>query len=200
MDRPDVDLWNERVTFFADVQAHLVRGATDLFTASGLAVDYTPGRLAKVDGPAVMAVIGYASDDVRGALLLLGSCCAVAALEPPEMKHAPLPGEDVLRDVLGEFSNMLLGRIKNRLEHHVLPALVSTPTTVYGADLELPAPRGGMSAWHSFTAQSEAIFVRFDATFEPGFVLARAPRVGPVPAEGEVVMFDTPTRGRRVRR
>jgi CheY-specific phosphatase CheX len=186
-----MDTLTRRATYFAEIEVHVVTGVRDLFDAYGMSVRHAPGGVAEMVGPSVMAVIGYASDRVRGALLLLTSPAVVTALQSPEVARAVMP-EDVLRDVLGEFANMLLGRVKNQLIRRGLSPFLSTPTTVCGADLKLPAPRSGISAWHTFSTPSDAIFVRFDATFEPEFVLEPAQEATGMLAEGEMVMFETP--------
>ena len=180
----------DRAQSFAEIQECLVKSALDLFGAYGMRVDYSLGGAAEVSGPAVMAVMGYADRGVRGALLLLASRGVVDALMPVEARGALVPVEVSLRDVFGEFANMLLGRVKNQLVARFMAPLLTTPTTVFGDDLELPAPRSGMSAWHTFAGAGGDIFVRFDATFEGDFKLS-PPGAGEAPtlAEGEMVLF-----------
>lgn len=179
-----------RAQSFAEIQQYLVQAASDLFGGYGVPVEHTFGGAADVKGPAIMAVIGYAATTARGALLILTSRSIVSDLAPEEMKAANLPQEVALRDVLGEFANMLLGRVKNKLLAHDMVPLLTTPTTVFGDDLQLPAPNSGMSAWHTFTTDKGAVFVRFDATFEADFVLDPPVEDGDaVLAEGEMIAF-----------
>lgn len=181
----------QRAAYFAEIEEYVAISVCDLFDAYGMSVEHASGGVAEMAGPSVMAVMGYASDEIRGALLLLTSPAVVTALRPPEMVARTIAPEDVLRDVLGEFANMLLGRVKNHLTRRALSPFLSTPTTVFGADLKLPAPTSGISAWHTFSTPSDAIFVRFDATFEPGFVLEPMQEATDMLAEGEMVMFET---------
>jgi CheY-specific phosphatase CheX len=179
----------ERAHSFAEIQDYLVKSTSDLFGAYGMRVEYSTGGAAEVHGSAVMAIIGYAAESVRGMLLILTSHAVVDALTPKEV-HGSGAMADVSRDVLGEFSNMLLGRVKNQLVLRDVAPLLTTPTTVFGDDLQLPAPISGMSAWHTFTGAAGSLFVRFDATFEAGFALAPAvDGQSPSPVEGEVMMF-----------
>jgi CheY-specific phosphatase CheX len=186
-----MDSLTKRAADFAEIEAYVVTSVGDLFDAYGMSVKHASGGVAELTGPSVMAVIGYASDKVRGALLLLTSPAVVTALRPPEMVALAVTPEDVLRDVLGEFANMLLGRVKNQLIRRALSPFLSTPTTVFGTDLKLPAPTSGISVWHTFSTPSDAIFVRFDATFEPEFVLEPVREATGMLAEGEMVMFET---------
>lgn len=182
---------SRRAAYFADIEAYVVSSVCELFDAYGMPVAHASGGVAEIAGPSVMAVMGYASDKVRGALLLFTSPAVVTALKPPEVVARAVTAEDVLRDVLGEFANMLLGRVKNHLVRRALAPFLATPTTVFGADLKLPAPTSGISAWHTFSTPSDAVFVRFDATFEPGFVLEPVQEAPGMLAEGEMVMFET---------
>jgi CheY-specific phosphatase CheX len=179
---------SESAQTFAQIQEYLVRGTVDLFDAYGIGVEHASGGSAEIKGASVMAITGYAGDSVRGALLILASYDVVSAIEPQEVRGGGVPVEASLRDVLGEFSNMLLGRVKNQLCLRSVAPLLTTPTTVFGQDLQLPAPRSGMSAWHTFTCAAGAIFVRFDATFEPDFALDPN-RKPPLVLEGEMVLF-----------
>jgi CheY-specific phosphatase CheX len=180
----------ERAQTFGEIQDYLVTSARALFEAYGMEVEYSSGGSAEIDGPAVMAVIGFADVGVRGTLLLLTPRDIVDALTPPEVRASGVAAEDSLRDVLGEFANMLLGRIKNQLVTRDIAPLLTTPTTVYGDDLKLPAPTSGMSAWHTFAGAMGNIFVRFDATVGAEFALAPVGEGKPTPiAEGEMLLF-----------
>ncbi len=96
----------------------------------------------------------------------------------------------MLRDVLGEFSNMLIGRVKNQLVTRNVAPLVATPTTIFGDDLTLPAPTSGMSAWHKFASPVGDLFVRLDATFEKEFALDPIDGNAAVPlTEGDMTFF-----------
>ena len=164
----------EEAYAFAQFQEYLVQGCVDLLRHYGLSVEHTLGAAAAdVGGEAVMAVIGYAAPTVRGALLLFTSRELVTELEPREIRK-DAPSDVFLRDVLGEFCNMTIGRVTRRLAgHHVAP-LISTPTTISGSDLRLPAPTSGMSAWHRFASARGDLFARLDAAFEPSFQLLPA--------------------------
>jgi chemotaxis phosphatase CheX-like protein len=180
----------ERAQYFAEFQQYLVNAALDLFRGYGVAVEHSMGGAdVSIQGPSVMAVIGYAAPSVRGALLLLTSRAVTATLQPIEIRSGP-PDEASLRDVLGEFSNMLIGRVKNRLVTRDVAPLLSTPTTIFGDRLELPVPTSGMSAWHRFASPVGDIFARLDATFDAEFSLGQVEKTAPVPlAEGEMILF-----------
>jgi CheY-specific phosphatase CheX len=179
----------ERAQAFAEIQEYVVKGAREIFAAFGMPVEYSAVGSLDIRGPAVMAVIGYAAGNMRGALLIVTSRDVVCALQPEEVRATFKSSEESLRDVLGEFSNMLAGRVKNQLISRRIAPLLTTPTTVFGDDLQLPVPMSGMSAWHNFSGPRGNIFVRFDATFEKDFALATPPDLAAAPTEGEVVLF-----------
>jgi hypothetical protein len=60
---------------------------------------------------------------------------------------------------------MLIGRMKSRLVTRGVAPLLSTPTTIFGDDLQLPVSKSGMSAWQHFSSSAGDIHVRLDATF-----------------------------------
>jgi CheY-specific phosphatase CheX len=180
----------EQSRYFAEIQEYLVKGSLDLFDEYGLPVQHATGAPSvDIEGPSVMAVIGYAATTVRGALLLLTSRTVVAALQPADIRDEPAT-EALLRDVLGEFCNMLIGRIKNRLVTRGIAPLIATPTTIFGDHLKLPVPTSGVSAWQRFSSPSGDIHVRIDATFEVDFSLAEeGTSTEQLPAEGETILF-----------
>jgi hypothetical protein len=180
----------ERARAFAEIQEYVVKGSRDVFASFGMPVEYSPVGALDIKGPAVMAIIGYASGNIRGALLIVTSRDVVCSLQPEEVRAAFKSSEESLRDVLGEFANMLAGRVKNQLLSRKIAPFLSTPTTVLGDHIQLPVPTSGMSAWHNFAGASGSIFVRFDATFETEFALASPPDANAAPfAEGDVVLF-----------
>jgi hypothetical protein len=180
-----------RAISFAEVQQYLVDGTTRLFEGYGVDVRHVVGdHVACVPGAAVMAVVGYVSPSVRGAVLLLAPRKLVEVLVPEELRRRASP-EEALRDVLGEFANMLAGRVKNQLVAHGVAPLLAPPTAIFGDDLELPAPMCGLSAWHRFVTLEGDLFIRFDAAFDATFSLAPADsNKAPAVHEGEMVLWE----------
>jgi CheY-specific phosphatase CheX len=180
----------EEAGAFAEIQSYLVAAASELFRVHGMPVEHSFGGTADTRGQSVMAVIGFAAESVRGAVLLLTSRAVVDVLQPEEVRATGLPDDVVLCDVLGEFANMLLGRIKNQLAKRSLAPFMATPTTFVGEDLALPAPKSGLSAWHRFACAPGDIFVRLDATFDSEFALApEVEATGPQLSEGDMMLF-----------
>jgi CheY-specific phosphatase CheX len=173
---------------FATMERHLVEATVQLYEAYGLAVRHSGSSPNSPSIPAeesVLAIIGYAGVKVRGALILVASQPAV------ESWRVALGESDTRADVcdtLGEFSNMLLGRLKACLLPEGLPILMSTPTTASGVGLSL-ARAVKPSTWLTFDGPGWNVNVRVDATFEEGFALQEhEDREDPAQA-GEMMLF-----------
>ncbi len=176
---------------FVELRECLVAASHELFDAYGMKTQYSPGGAIDPWSDAVMAVIGYAAEGLRGAVVLITAPHVVEQLRPEVLRLGSDVGSDLaLRDVLGEFANMLIGRVKNKLLARGLAPLLATPTTFSGSEIQLPVPRSGMSAWHRFSSEAGEIYVRLDATLDANFILPpRQEHVVPPLAEGEMVMF-----------
>ena len=110
-----------------------------------------------------MASIGYVGDGVRGALVLAAPQAVAEA-----WTQAAGGAECDFADTLGEFSNMLLGRLKGRLLCEGITIGLATPMTVTGGGLRFSlAP--GQSSWQFFQGRGWRLGTRLDAAFEAGF-------------------------------
>jgi len=131
-----------------------------------------------------VAIIGFGGNGVRGALLLFATN---ASIERWMAAFGAGPGEE--SDTLGEFSNMLLGRLKGRLLSENLTLLLSTPTTTSGNALQLSSPQGQSSS-QVFAGADWSVMTRLDASFDSGFTLeaSHAPVEG-VAEAGDAMLF-----------
>ena len=186
--------WKEPMTSldkdpFSLMDRQLTEAAADLFGSYGLDVHRLPEHGPRPPGlptdQSIVAVIGYAGEKVRGALVLVAQRATVerwltAIGEPPETTDA--------FDTVGEFSNMLLGRLKARLSPQGFPILLSTPTTATGGGLRLSNP-SGPSSWIAFQGSDWRLDVRLDATFEPGFALQHASERTTGADAGDTILF-----------
>lgn len=131
----------------------------------------------------VVAVIGFAGEEMRGSLVLRASLASVDAWRKPfDVDH-----ETDACDMLGELANMFLGRLKGKLLAEGLPILMSTPTTARGPAVIL-APAGGPEDQLAFAGEDWRLSVRVDAAFDASFGLEDAPTA--VAAEaGDVMLF-----------
>jgi CheY-specific phosphatase CheX len=175
---------------FAVVQRDLVAATIDLFAAYsvGLTHVYQGPDLAPRpdDEKAVMAVIGYAGETLRGTLVLLTTKEKVRDWQPGFIEPNAPP--EVIHDTVGEFANMLLGRLKRALLERGVSFFMTTPATASGTRLSLPSSHGGHSAWHRFEGSAGRIDVRIDSTFDKGFAFNTAPREAAATA-GDMMLF-----------
>jgi len=162
----------------------------ELFGEAGIPLE--PAPTVTPPGPAeggdllVASVIGYAGERMRGALVLFASADTVRRWQPRLEPGASL---DVVLDKIGEFCNMLLGRLKYRLLLRGAAFLFGTPTTAAGNALSVLATGTGNSRWLRFDGPSGSLHVRFDATFDEGFALKTGPVSDPPAPAGDMLLF-----------
>lgn len=114
-------------------------------------------------------VIGFSGNDLRGSVML--GCT-----------------EDLLRaadtqDWLGELTNQLMGRIKNRLLQHDIAIFSSLPVVLGGDQI---TPLDVQSAGHLFSACGGIVSLWFDALPRPGLELASRTSID---CSGQVFLF-----------
>ncbi len=136
--------------------------------------------------PMVAASIGYTGDSIRGSLVLLtssqvaGTWSSDCALD-----------EVALCDIVGEFSNMLLGRVKSRIIPYGVTLSIALPISAIGRDLRvLSSPGGVASLWQTFRGDAGDVHVRLDLNLDAGFAMYALPE-DPTPStlEGDVLLF-----------
>ncbi len=171
------------------LECDLRKATEELFAAYDVAGEYAdaqPAALPPHRGPSVVAVIGYASERMRGALAMMATPETIFSWQPG--LDASDPG--VAEDMIAEFSNMLLGRLKYKLLARGVTLLVATPTTAAGDNMTLrPPPAGLVSRWHRFGSPSGTIAVRLPATFDPAFSFDRRLSAVAPAAAGEMMLF-----------
>jgi len=169
---------------FETMANHLTGAVRELFEAYGAAVDVSHTVESSSEGESQgMAVIGYAGKGVRGALILIATEATVCAW----MTAAGLSDGDVA-DTLGEFSNMLLGRLKARILREGIAIFATTPTTATGTGLRLSNPPG-QCAWSSFDGPGWHFNVRLDAKFDRSFEPNLSRRVSQPAQAGDYIEF-----------
>lgn len=175
----------------AAIRQHLFDATLELFEAYGLPIavrssSEEPLPEANVR-ELVASSIGYTGENIRGSLLLLTTAsvvstwCAAIGADPTE---------DGLCDTVGEFNNMLLGRMKNRMLAHGVVLSIATPTTTIGTNMRVLSPSGGASFWQAFTGDGGVLNVRFDLTLDKDFVMPLEPAApADAAAEGDLLLF-----------
>jgi CheY-specific phosphatase CheX len=155
----------------AVMQQQLVTATVELFAAYGMTVEPVsegPDLVPRTDVErVVMAVIGYAGETLRGAIVLLAGKQDVRRWQTG-LDEADASIE-AIHDTVGEFANMLLGRLKTALLKMGVSFFLTTPTTASGVGVRIPVPHGGMSSWQHFQGAAGRIEVRLDVVFDPSF-------------------------------
>lgn len=172
---------------FEVMVTHLESEAVELFAtydvpAAPASARSAPG-LQGLAGAATLAVIGFVAKGLRGSLVML-------ALEAAVSKWLGAMGDESGDpvDALGEFANMLLGRLKNRLLLEGLVLQVSTPTTASGNQLRLSMPPG-QSRWLVLEGQGWDVQIRLEADFDAEFALEEQSARQPPAEAGEAIFF-----------
>jgi chemotaxis phosphatase CheX-like protein len=157
--------------------------ALELFAAYGVLIEHCPAFAEDSLGRETycMASIGYVGQGVKGVLTLAATRAAAEA-----WTSAAGGLQCDLGDTVGEFSNMLLGRLKGRLLQEGIPISLATPLTVVGAGLRISMPPG-TSTWHFFKGADWHVGARLDAAFEAGF--RRAPTNAEPAEDFDAVIF-----------
>ena len=168
---------------FAFMDRQLLDVTVEMFAAYGVPIELCPTMTESGLGRETycMASIGYVGRALKGVLILVATRAAAEA-----WTNAAGGVEFDLVDTVGEFSNMLLGRLKGRLLRAGIPISLATPMTVVGDGLRVSeAP--GTSRWHFFEGPGWHLATRLDATFQPGF---QREATAAQPAEaGDAILF-----------
>ena len=177
---------------FALIKRHLTECTVEMFDAYGMAVRMVdtglsrppaPGAGSSLDQEWVLAMIGFAGDRLKGGLVLATTRSAV---ESWLVATGVEDGE--VGDAVGEFSNMLLGRLKGRLHGEGITILLSTPTSATVSSLRLSVPPGMWVAL-DFEGPQWRLTVRLDVSFELGFVCGPGDNQGEAAAEAGDAFF-----------
>jgi len=166
---------------------HLCHAIRELFADYGITVERSEDKTALAQSPGIsgLAVIGYAGEHVRGALVMSAAEQATRA-----WLSALGVSDGECADTLGEFSNMLLGRLKARLLDEGFSILLATPTTASGASLRLsmPPPHAQSNAL-VFEGPGWRVGVRLDASFDPEFRVRETHSEGRAAEAGTELLF-----------
>ena len=170
---------------FRAMSEHLSKAVTELFAGYGLAVGRaaSTNTVSSKDEQSVVAVINYAGDAVSGAVTLVAPEWAVREW----LEAIGVADCDVL-DTVGEFSNMLLGRLKAKLLREGVTVMAATPTTTPRNQIQLST---GPARWAAFDGPGWQVTLRLDAAFEPGFELQAAGEAQEPAEAGEAILFES---------
>jgi chemotaxis protein CheX len=144
--------------------------------------------IAPSDADTIVASIGLAGSDFRGALVVHAPPAFFQRSYPPSLKRTVV-SDAAMVDWAGEISNQLLGRLKNRLCQLGLDFAISTPTVVRGDKLTLNATAAA-SVRHGLRVGDARADVVLNIAQDAGKPLL--PAKGPAQVaslEGEALLF-----------
>lgn len=167
------------------LDAYLAICATSLFEEWGYGCcPLLPCLEPKESGDSVVAVIGFTSNHARG---------SIALMMRPEVALALGETSDAVTaaDIVGEFCNMVLGRLKNRLLARDVLLHMALPTVATGMRVRVSQNSAGESLWRQIDMAAGSVFVRLEVAFDPEFRLAAVQRsiAADVGREGDCLFF-----------
>ncbi len=174
---------------------HLREATVELFAAYDLPASVSPDTRSAREDPfegapdavRLTASIGYTGQGVRGSLIVVTSVQCLSAWAAATLEQRT---DDALCDALGEFANMLLGRLKNRLLMHAVVLSIALPTTSIGTRMRVFAASNA-APWMRFDTAQGSAWVRLDVSLGPEFSMASDQTVPPSGAlpEGDMLLF-----------
>ena len=164
----------ERLSFCIDGTRLLVAEVKALATVFEL--ELLPATRQVPSTTLVLGSIGFAGKDLRGAITLAGPPSTWGAFACPV-------DPSMLPDMVGELTNMVVGRFRNAMLRQGVDIAAATPTAVEGRLYDLRTPCVQHSTWRSFRSPSGDLHVRFDVTFEEGFKFAEDDAIQPLTAQ-----------------
>ena len=159
------------------VEELLFTVGAQLFEAYDLRPSSSPGTRETLDIK-VAAIIGFAGDKLRGSVML--------SMSDRALQHTKqTPGESV-EDWVGELTNQLAGRLKNRLLGYGLDVAIATPLVIRGNRIS-PCVDGetGPLTWAFDKGDA---YAWIDCDFKQGVEFVETGAVE-VASEGEALMF-----------
>jgi CheY-specific phosphatase CheX len=149
-------------------------------TFSAYDAPLTPSE-APNNGHEIVAVIGYAADEVRGGI-------AVGISEGLARRTMPT-GNVPIYDWVGELANQILGRARNQLIAYRVNIQIATPVVLHGLGVRVAPPGDGSARVNSYSFQGEIVQVLAEARFEQGFEFPEPETAVDVVDEGEMLFF-----------
>jgi CheY-specific phosphatase CheX len=139
-------------------------------------------------GDDVGATIGFTGSVLRGALVMISTKRLIQKVLPPEI--VPGASDTQVADWMGELTNQLLGRIKNKLLSYGVTLEMSTPTVIFGLELARKDTGASVRRHLAFRHENHPLLISFDAVGAPDLELSIPEEpVDPGIAEGELALF-----------
>jgi chemotaxis protein CheX len=147
-----------------EIVVQAIRAATeDVFaTMLGAAINFDEG--AKSDPESgLMALVGLTGNWSGAGTLSCSPALgnrASQAMFMSEPAEDPLAINDEVLDAVAELTNMVVGNIKNTLEHHLGPMAISIPSVIYGRNFHFRSLTGKLIACVAFRWNGEPLEIK----------------------------------------
>lgn len=173
-----------------EILAELVTPITsELFGNNGLPLVFDGRDEPEESAQEMVGIIGFTGTEMTGNLMISTSRDIVERSNPLPTEQG-IAGEVALRDWVGELSNQLLGRLKNKLLRYGATLEMSPPVTLYGVRVHCVIPRSPDAKPFVFSSSSgDRVLIWFDALFEPGFKLDADAEGEACQEEGDLLLF-----------
>ncbi len=170
------------------IDGFLSSAITELFASHDIAMNPAEYRDKAVEAP-FAAAIGFTSERMRGVLVLTASRALAERSLPASLRKPDAP-EAILADWVGELSNQVLGRLKNRFYAAGVDIALSTPMVFAGKDLHHFSQPSPVNRRLLFEGDG-LLLVEFQAEHDAGFEIGpdMPGRNEPVAPEGEALFF-----------
>lgn len=159
----------------------------DSYRVDWIQVEPTPLRSSRI----CLGSVGFAATGLRGSLLCVGPrdtwrALYIRGFDDPTL--AGEPAEEALCDVAGEFTGMVVGRLKRALESFSHVISLTTPLAIGGLVVRYPEPVGSVSRLVAYETSMGLLHARLDVAISDCFDLPTEPREDR-PAAGTLVML-----------
>lgn len=163
----------------------LSHAAHDLFALYRLPLVPSAACAFPPKGRHVLGTIGFGGPHMKGVLAILADETFWRGIAPPEQ-----PKDDaILADMVAEFANMLLGRLRNALLPLGAELAIAIPSAVCGTDLAPHRASDAKPDWHMFRTGRGPLFVRFQVAFRKDFRFSEETEWSVRPNEADLVLF-----------
>lgn len=116
----------------------------------------------------IASAIGYSSPQIKGSVTVLSPKSLLAKSHPNLQMEMPV-GDQEVEDWIGEISNQLLGRIKNKLLKFGATVSMATPSVLAGNAMVPKEPKEGASSTFKFQSEHGSLVVTVNAVLAPGY-------------------------------
>jgi len=136
-------------------------GCIELFSEYGISLQLSNSTVQEsncllINNPGFIALISMTNPELRLTVALQTQKAVLEASFPSEQKVTAL---QQLQDWIGELSNQLAGRLKNKMRLYDCQLNLGIPTVIQGDNMYLDLPKRSEISQHSFTTSAGQILL-----------------------------------------